>query len=71
VRLGIGISGQLSDERLAFARQLGVTDVVFHRPRLPGAERWEFRDLPVAALGGTASAAGVESAGPPGAGPTA
>ncbi|MBC7235807.1 MAG: mannonate dehydratase [Chloroflexi bacterium] len=33
------------DERLTFARQLGVENIIIHTPELPGDGYWEFRPL--------------------------
>ena len=45
MRLALGQFRELTEEKLLFARQLGITDVQLNRPILPGEERWEFRDL--------------------------
>jgi mannonate dehydratase len=46
MRVGLCDSGDLSDENLTFARQLGLTSVRAGTPRaLPGTERWEYEDL--------------------------
>ena len=39
------IYNHLSEEMLRFARQLGVGDVAFRSPHLPGDRQWEFKDL--------------------------
>jgi mannonate dehydratase len=45
MRLALGQFNRLSDERLQFAKQLGVDDVLLNTPVLPGETHWEFRDL--------------------------
>ena len=45
MRLALGQMKELSDERLAFAAQLGIKDVQMNRPSLPGEKHWDFRDL--------------------------
>ncbi len=45
MRIAIGQFNQLSDERLKFARQIGVSGVLLNTPVLPGEKRWEFMDL--------------------------
>jgi mannonate dehydratase len=45
MRVAIGQFKELSEERLIFARQLGVSGVQLNTPLLPGAARWEERDL--------------------------
>jgi mannonate dehydratase len=44
MRVAIGQVRQVSDERLKFARQVGVRSVHLNTP-LPGEERWEYQDL--------------------------
>jgi mannonate dehydratase len=58
VRVAIGQFAELSDERLRFARQLGVSGVLLNTPRIPGETRWEFRDL--VALRGRCEAYGLQ-----------
>ena len=36
---------KLTDEHLAFARQVGVDDIQMNTPKLPGESRWEAGDL--------------------------
>src|SRR5262249_41579644 len=45
MRIAIGQFSELTDEQLAFARQVGAEDVLLNTPRLPGDERWEYDDL--------------------------
>jgi mannonate dehydratase len=45
MRVAIGQFNEMSDEKLQFAAQLGVTGVQMNTPRLPGEQRWEERDL--------------------------
>jgi mannonate dehydratase len=46
MRVGLCDNGDLSDENLTFARQLGLTSVRAATPRsLPGTQRWEYEDL--------------------------
>ena len=45
MRVALGQFNELSDERLRFARQLGVSGVQLNTPILPGTERWELADL--------------------------
>jgi mannonate dehydratase len=45
MRIAIGQFNELSDERLRFAKQLGVSGVLLNTPRLPGEHRWEYDDL--------------------------
>ena len=47
MRVGLCDSGELSDENLTFARQLGITSVRSGTPRkwLPGEQQWEYEDL--------------------------
>ena len=45
MRIAVGQISQLSDEILAFARQLGVSGMQLNTPALPGAHRWEYADL--------------------------
>jgi mannonate dehydratase len=40
-----GTSPQTEDDRLTFARQLGITQIIFHTPDLRGNGYWEFQDL--------------------------
>ena len=45
MRVAVGQSPIVTDEYLAFARQLGVRGVQFNTPELPGAARWETADV--------------------------
>ncbi|MBV9811582.1 MAG: mannonate dehydratase, partial [Acetobacteraceae bacterium] len=45
IRIGIGQFKDLTDEKLRFASQLGVTAVQLNAPNLPGDTRWELKDL--------------------------
>ena len=45
MRVGLGQFNELNDEQIAFAKQCGAEDVLLNTARLPGDERWEFKDL--------------------------
>src|SRR5690348_7969834 len=45
MRLAVGQINELTDEHLAFARQVGLHDIQMNTPKLPGDERWELEDL--------------------------
>lgn len=45
MRIAIGQFNELTDEKLQFAAQLGVSGVQMNTPRLPGETRWEEADL--------------------------
>ena len=45
MRIGEGQFNELSDERLAYLKQLGVEDFLLNTPKLPGDARWEYADL--------------------------
>jgi len=45
MRVIAGQSPSITDEFLAYARQLGLSGVQVNTPDLPGAERWEYSDL--------------------------
>jgi mannonate dehydratase len=46
MRLAIGLPGDLTDDDLRYAKQLGCSGVVLATPRsLPGQHRWEYADL--------------------------
>lgn len=45
MQLAIGSMHEADDERLQFARQLGVTNIVIHTPDLRGDGSWDFSDL--------------------------
>ena len=46
MRIAIGNFPVASDERLAFAKQLGVNGVVLNTSQLPAIQRWEYMDIP-------------------------
>ena len=45
MELGLGAIHELDDERLQFAKQLGVRNIIVHSPELRGDGYWEFQDL--------------------------
>jgi mannonate dehydratase len=49
MRVAVGQMNELTDENIAFVKQLGITDVQFNMfhgsPHLPGETRWEYIDL--------------------------
>ncbi|MFH1086820.1 MAG: mannonate dehydratase [Chloroflexota bacterium] len=45
MQLGLGAIHELDDERLQFAKQLGVPNIIVHTPDLRGDGYWEFQDL--------------------------
>jgi mannonate dehydratase len=45
MRIAIGQTNQLTPEIIQFAHQIGVQDIQFNTPRLPGESRWEYMDL--------------------------
>ena len=45
MRIGLGQFSELTDEKLAFIKQLGADDFLMNTPRLPGEQRWEYDDL--------------------------
>ncbi len=45
MRVGLGQFNELTDEKLAYIKQLGADDFLMNTPRLPGDERWELEDL--------------------------
>src|SRR5690554_4696477 len=45
IRIAIGQFNELTDEKLRFAAQLGVTGVQMNTPNLPGETHWEEADL--------------------------
>ena len=45
MQVGIGQFNELTDEKLRYATQLGVTTIQMNNPRLPGAAYWEAKDL--------------------------
>lgn len=47
MRIGLGQFDQLTDEKLAFIKQLGADDFLMNTPKLPGEQQWEFKHLAV------------------------
>lgn len=45
MRIGLGQFNELTDEKLRFAKQLGVSGVQLNTPKLPGETHWEEKDL--------------------------
>ena len=45
MRVGLGQFSELTDEKLAFIKQLGADDFLMNTPRLPGDNQWEYEDL--------------------------
>ena len=45
MRIGLGQFRALTDEKLAFIKQLGADDFLMNTPDLPGTARWELADL--------------------------
>ncbi|HLJ55181.1 MAG TPA: mannonate dehydratase [Chthonomonadaceae bacterium] len=45
MRIAVGQINELTDEHLAFARQVGAEDIQMNTPKLPGDHRWELADL--------------------------
>ena len=45
MRIALGQFNELTDEQLKFVKQCGCDDLLLNTPKLPGDERWEFRDL--------------------------
>ena len=45
LRIAVGQFNELTDEKLRFAAQLGITSVQMNTPKLPGEHRWELDDL--------------------------
>jgi mannonate dehydratase len=45
MRVGLGQFNEITDDMLAFIKQLGVRDFLMNTPRLPGDARWEYEDL--------------------------
>ena len=45
MRIGLGQFSELTDEKLAFIKQLGADDFLMNTPQLPGQQRWEYEDL--------------------------
>jgi mannonate dehydratase len=57
MRVGLGQFNELSDEMLAFIKQMGCDDFLMNTPKLPGDKQWEYEEL--AALKGRADSAGL------------
>ena len=57
MRVGLGQFSEISDEILAFIKQLGVQDFLMNSAKLPGDVQWEYEDL--AAVKQRADAAGL------------
>ena len=45
MRIGLGQFNVLTDEKLAYIKQLGAEDFLMNTPDLPGNKRWELHDL--------------------------
>lgn len=45
MRIGLGQFNELTDEKLAYIKQLGADDFLMNTPKLPGEARWEYEDL--------------------------
>jgi mannonate dehydratase len=45
MRVGLGQFNEITEERLKFVKQCGCDDFLLNTPKLPGEQRWEFRDL--------------------------
>ncbi|MCD6519665.1 MAG: mannonate dehydratase [Anaerolineae bacterium] len=45
MKLGLGAIHEPDDERLLFAKQLGIENIIIHTPDLPGDGFWEFQGL--------------------------
>lgn len=45
MRVGLGQFNEITDDMLAFIKQLGVRDFLMNTPRLPGDARWEYEGL--------------------------
>ena len=45
IRIGLGQFSELTDEKLAFIKQLGADDFLMNTPNLPSEQRWEYEDL--------------------------
>ena len=45
MRVGLGQFNEISEELLAFIKQLGVDDFLMNTPKLPGDRQWEYEDL--------------------------
>jgi len=45
IRIAVGQFNELTDEKLRFAAQLGITGIQLNNPTLPGDTRWETADI--------------------------
>jgi mannonate dehydratase len=45
IRVAVGQFNELTDEKLRFASQIGVTGIQMNNPKLPGETHWEARDI--------------------------
>ncbi len=45
MRVGLGQFKELTDEKLAFIKQIGADDFLMNTPNLPGDQQWEYEDL--------------------------
>ena len=45
MRVGLGQFNEISEDLLAFIKQLGVDDFLMNTPKLPGDAQWEYEDL--------------------------
>lgn len=45
MRIGLGQFNELTEEKLAFIKQLGADDFLMNTPKLPGDRQWEYKDL--------------------------
>ena len=45
MRVGLGQFNELTDEKLAFIKQMGCDDFLMNTPRLSGDKQWEYDDL--------------------------
>ena len=45
MRVGLGQFNELTDEKLAFIKQMGCDDFLMNTPKLPGDKQWEYDDL--------------------------
>ncbi len=45
MRIALGQFNELTDEMIAFIKQLGADDFLMNTPKLPGDKQWEYEDL--------------------------
>ncbi|MBV7332052.1 mannonate dehydratase [Chloroflexi bacterium TSY] len=45
MRIGLGQFNELTDEMLAYIKQLGADDYLMNTPKLPGETHWEYEEL--------------------------